>query len=169
MDHYELLAILPGTYSEEEIGPVRTKVSDAVKKHGGAITVENALGLRKLAYPVKHQRQGFYHLIEFNAEPAALAALNAALNLDADVLRHLIICKREKTEEDIVREQAMAERMKAKHAERMAETAAAHAVQEEKAKTAEQPKEEKPKEASVSLEDLDKKLDEILDNPDIKL
>lgn len=166
MEHYELLAILPDTFSEEEIKAIRSAMSGHITKHGGAITIENTLGLRKLAYPVKHRRQGFYVLIEFNAEPSALQPMNAALQLDTNILRHLIISKREKTEEDLAREQAMTERMKAKHAERLAKTEAAKEEKTKEAQPAEQKKKEEP---TVSLEDLDKKLDEILDNPDMKL
>src|SRR3989344_1612233 len=93
MNHYEILYLLPATYAEEELMPVKEKIKDIIKRRGGRITAEDSLGKRKLAYPVKKFRQGYYLLYEFEIEPQALSALNNDLKLTNEILRHTIVAK----------------------------------------------------------------------------
>lgn len=48
-------------------------------------------GRRKLVYPIKKQDQAFYTTVVFEADPAAIAPLNRALQLNNAVLRALVV------------------------------------------------------------------------------
>lgn len=142
MKHYELLYIIPGRYTEEEMEGIAVKVSELVKKHGGEITVTDNLGQKKLSYPIANVQTGNYLVIEFNAEPERIKELDGELKLTPEVLRYQVAQKRVKTQAEIDKEKARQERM-------------AEKSEEAKVKAEPAPK--------VSIEELDKKLGEILE------
>ena len=45
-------------------------------------------GKRRLAYPVRHRNEGYYVVIQAQAEPAALSELDRSLTLTDEVIRH---------------------------------------------------------------------------------
>ena len=105
-----------------------------------------------MAYPIKHIHQGHYVLVEFDMKKEHIKGLDRALRLTTEVLRHMIVTKRVKTEAELIKEEKLKERLlKAKEKEF-----------EEKKEEKKEVKVEKP-DTKVSIEELDKKLDEILD------
>ena len=56
----------------------------------------NLWGKRKLAYEVKHQKEGSYVLQDFQIGPDRIPELEAALKITEEVLRHLIVRKPER-------------------------------------------------------------------------
>jgi small subunit ribosomal protein S6 len=140
--HYELLYLVPATYTDDELLPVKEKVKDLLKKFGGEITMEDSLGKKKLAYPIKKNFQGYYLLYEFDLEGSKLAELNKNLGMTNELLRHTIVTKNFKTPTIAQITEARAEK--------------------EESKAAEEKKEESKKD-KIKLEDLDQRLDEILE------
>jgi len=70
---------------------------DAVKKiyekNNASITKEEDMQERALAYPVKKQDRGHYHLIEADIEPASIIAMEKDLKLNKDLLKYLFVVK----------------------------------------------------------------------------
>jgi len=153
IEHYELLYIVPITYTAEELKPIIEKVSSLIKEQDGKITKDGDLGKLKFAYPIKHQSHGYYQLFEFDLPKENLQKLNNALSLTNEILRFLIVKKKIKTEKEIKKEKDLQDKL-AKKKEKEIEK-----IKKEKKEAEEKPKKEKDK---VSLEELDKKLDEIL-------
>jgi len=141
-NHYELLYLVPAKFTDEEIEQAKNLVKELITKHGGNITLEDSLGKKKLAYPIKKILQGAYLLIEFDIEGENLKKFNEDLRLEPKILRHQVIKKAISTPSfvDITKELIDAEPAK---------------VEKEEKKV-----EDKKK---VKIEDLDKKLDEILE------
>ena len=50
---------------------------------------EEDWGLKKLAYPIQKKTTGFYHLIEFKADPAFIAKLEVQYRRDERIIRFL--------------------------------------------------------------------------------
>ena len=48
-------------------------------------------GRRTFAYELQHKREGYYVVIEFTAEPPAVADMERVLVLADEVLRHKVI------------------------------------------------------------------------------
>jgi len=46
---------------------------------------------RKLAYPIKHEKVGYYCLVNFEAEGKKIEEIDEYLRLNAHVLRHIIL------------------------------------------------------------------------------
>lgn len=145
VNNYELLYILPTKYTEEELVPIKESIKKLITSAGGQITLEDNLGKKKFAYPIKKARQGYYLLYEFKLEGLGLKKLDNDLKLNAETLRHLITRKEAKSSSMI---QLAKNRAKAEQEKNIKD------IQETK---------EKDKD-KIKLEDLDKKLDEILDS-----
>jgi small subunit ribosomal protein S6 len=154
---YEIVCLIANKYSEEEVAPIIGAIAKLVQDNGGTVIAEENWGKRKLAYPIKHFFHAYYHLIECVLPKSAAQKIDNLLRLDEQLLRHLIVQKRVKTDAEIARERAAQERI-AKEQEK----AAASAENAVKTKTAtESAHKEKP---AVDMAALDAKLDKILDD-----
>ncbi|TAK04264.1 30S ribosomal protein S6 [Patescibacteria group bacterium] len=163
MKFYEFLYILPSKYAENEIDPVVKAVTEMTQKAGAEVVKTTVLGRLKLAYAIEGSRYGTYVLTYFNAEPAALQALDRALSLSDEVLRHTILSAKAGDESKKVELSAyvapLSEEAREERApdRRPAPPRAAAPVSAVAAAV-------KPAEPAMSIEELDKKLDEILDS-----
>lgn len=156
---YELMVIIPATISDEELPSNLSKVTELLANRGMKITKEDDLGKRKLAFPIKHVRQGFYHVFALEGPRSSIKELDKSLILTPEVLRHLITVRTVRTAEQLAAQTALRERIQAKRvaaeeravADRHKKDAEQQAVRAAAAPTRE-----------VSKEELDKKLEELL-------
>ncbi len=92
MLEYELMYIVPASFTDEEAGKAEQTVAGMLTKVGATPTNTTRVGKLRLAYPIARQTHGHYVLVRFTAETSALAELNNLLRLSPDtVLRHLIL------------------------------------------------------------------------------
>jgi len=150
--HYELLYLISNKYSEDEVKPIVEKVHSLIAASQGTITSKEDLGKKRLAYPIKGFRYGYYSLAEFDMAGINLAVLDRALRMMNEILRHQIVVKSIQTAEQIAKDKKIAEKIAEKN------------LKEEKA--AEEKIKEQDKE-KVDLKDLDEKLDKILETDDL--
>ena len=78
--HYELLYLIPNTYTDTEVEGITQKVTDRIAKTT-TITLNKNLGKKRLAYPIKRMTHGNYVVVEFDADPSAFPTLNHDLRL----------------------------------------------------------------------------------------
>ena len=90
MNEYDGLFIIKPELKEEDAKNVFKAIGDSITKAGGSVKKEDLWGKRMLAYPVKKSREGYYYKVEFSAPPAAIAKMDAAYKLNADILRTMI-------------------------------------------------------------------------------
>ncbi|MCX6743573.1 MAG: 30S ribosomal protein S6, partial [Candidatus Parcubacteria bacterium] len=109
-EHYELLYIVPMSYTADELKPIVEKVAALIKENDGTITKDDNLGKQKLSFPIKHNSHGYYLLYEFDLPKANLQKLNRVLSLNHEVLRFIIVKKKVKTEAEITQEKALQEK-----------------------------------------------------------
>jgi small subunit ribosomal protein S6 len=93
---YEVLYIVRADLDEEKVQDAVKRVNTLIERSGGTIERTNLWGKRKLAYEVKHQKEGSYVLQDFQFDPSRVPELEAALKITEEVLRHLIVRKPEK-------------------------------------------------------------------------
>ncbi len=86
---YETVFIMTPVLSEEQMKEAVSKFQDYLKKQGAEIVYEDQWGLRKMAYPIQKKSTGFYHLIEFKADPQLVKDLELQLKRDERVIRFL--------------------------------------------------------------------------------
>lgn len=90
-NRYETVFILTPVLSEDQTKEAVTKFKDLLKKGRGKIRHEESWGMRKLAYPIQKKSSGFYHLIEFESEPAFIDKLETEYRRDERVIRFLTV------------------------------------------------------------------------------
>ncbi len=150
MSHYELTYIISAALAETEYPNIQKQVNELISgKLKGAVSRESILGRKKLAYPIKKEKHGYYVTVEFDLDPASVKELDRLLMLNNSLLRHLIVTKKVLTPEQ--------EEVKAG---KLAKIKARKQLKQEKLKPVSKPAEKKaPK---ISLDKLDEKLDELL-------
>src|SRR2546430_11426304 len=96
MRDYEVLYIVRADLEDDKVQDAVKRVNTLIERSGGAIEQTNLWGKRKLAYEVKHQKEGSYVLQDFQLDPNRVPELEASLKITEEVLRHLIVRKPEK-------------------------------------------------------------------------
>ena len=89
-NNYEGIFIVKPDLKEEDAKNVFKAIAEQVTKQTGAVKKEEIWGKRPLAYPVKKRKEGYYYKLDFTAPSAAVAKLEAAYKLNADILRTMI-------------------------------------------------------------------------------
>ena len=92
---YELLYIIPTSFTDDEVGGVETKVAALITKVGGTVESTQRLGKLRFAYEIKAQRHGHYVLVMFTADPSAVAKLDELLRITPEVLRSIVLSAEE--------------------------------------------------------------------------
>jgi len=150
--HYEILFIIPNKFTEDEAKTVMSKIEKVITDNEGVITHQAYWGKKKLAYEIKRNAYGYYGLLEFDLEGKLLAKIDQALRLSTEVLRHQIVVKKTKSNEEIAKDEKIRAKIDSKKAE-------AEKKQAEKTKEASAPAK---KDKRVDLKDLDEKLEDII-------
>ena len=65
----------------------------SIQKQGGTVEKINEWGRRKLAYPIKKKRDGYYALFDFKLGPDKVALLQGQCRLNEQLLKYMIIRK----------------------------------------------------------------------------
>lgn len=91
LNQYEVVFICTPVLSEEQVRETVEKFQGIVTETGGEIVNVENWGLKKLAYPIQKKSTGFYHLVEFNADPAIITKFETELRRDERVMRFLTV------------------------------------------------------------------------------
>ncbi len=87
---YELLYIVPGQFTDEEIVPIMEQIATILTETGAEVGRHENLGRIKMAYQIKKIRNGSYVLAYFTAEPAIITEIDRRFRLTDEILRHII-------------------------------------------------------------------------------
>jgi len=91
MKNYELVLIFAPSLEEGTINEELTKITSLIEKSKGNIVKTDTWGVKKLAYPIKHQENGFYVIVYFNSGTEILTELDRVNKINDKILRHLIV------------------------------------------------------------------------------
>ena len=91
MNNYETVFILNPVLSDDQMKDAVGKFESILTSNGAEIVNKELWGLKKLAYPIQHKSTGFYNLIEFKADPSAIAALEVEYKRDERIMRFLTV------------------------------------------------------------------------------
>lgn len=91
MRPYEVMIILDAGLEDDVIRSTVDRAVELVRSRGGNPGRVDRWGKRRFAYELKHKHEGYYVLLEMNAEPAVVAELDRMLFLADEVLRHKVI------------------------------------------------------------------------------
>ena len=88
---YEITFVMSTVLDEEGQASTLERVNQLILSGGGSLTEVHAWGRRHLAYPIEHQRDGFFVTTRFSMPTLALGSLDNDLRLNESILRHLIV------------------------------------------------------------------------------
>ena len=94
MKSYELTYVISARVSAEEMAAAIKNIEGFIQEKEGVIITSHKTTAQALAYPIKKQSSGYYVTTVFQAAEDAIKPLNAKLELEKDVLRHLILIKK---------------------------------------------------------------------------
>ena len=95
MTNYELMFIINPTLEDEKKDAIVESVKEIIGAEGTVGNVD-VWGLRKLAYPIQKMNEGYYVVVEFQANPSLPKELDRRLKNNENVMRHMIVNKDEK-------------------------------------------------------------------------
>jgi small subunit ribosomal protein S6 len=90
MTKYEMLYILDAALTDEVKDGIIAKVEDLVNKNGGAVEKTERWGVKKLQYPINYKSEGFYVLMQFEAESSFVEELKRVIGITDGIIRRLI-------------------------------------------------------------------------------
>ena len=93
MRKYEVMLILPADADEGVVAGVTDRIRQTLSERGGEIASTTPWGRRRLAYPIAHLSEGFYVIVEADADPAAVKELDRVLTLSDDVIRFKVVVR----------------------------------------------------------------------------
>ena len=90
MKKYEVMFIV-NIANEEVIQTAVKLVQDTITRIGGTVVKVDEWGRRHLAYEVKHQNEGYYVVVDFEADPAQITELDRIIKIHEEIIRHIIV------------------------------------------------------------------------------
>lgn len=92
MRKYECVYIISPTLEEEQVKAMVERFNNLVSQNGELESTEE-WGKKKLAYEVQDQKEGYYVLMNFSANPDFPAELERNFKITEEVLKYLIVSK----------------------------------------------------------------------------
>jgi len=89
MRSYEFTAVF--RVKEDNYATGLKDVKSIFEKNGVTTKSEEDMGDRLLAYPVKKEERGHYHLFNIDADPAGILKIEDALKLQTSILKYLFV------------------------------------------------------------------------------
>ena len=88
---YEVLLLLDPDLAEERQEEIIKRVRELAEAGGGTWVGHDTWGRRRLAYEIGKKTEGFYHLLNLDAEPATLDEISRILKITDGVMRHMAV------------------------------------------------------------------------------
>lgn len=93
MKDYELLYIIDATLADEKKDEIIEKVKAIVTNNGGEASDPEKWGVKKYAYAINFQNEGYYVLMNFKANSSVPQILESQLLITDGVVRHMVVAK----------------------------------------------------------------------------
>jgi len=88
------MTIYKNDLGEEGAMGLSKKVQELIASMGAKMLENTFWGRRKFAFEIKHDTEGFYDVVVFEAESSVIIKLKAKLNLLSGLVRYLITAQK---------------------------------------------------------------------------
>ena len=88
---YEGMFILSATLSEEARGKALERVLAEITSRNGEVQKIHEQGRSKLAYEIEGHREGYYYVVYFSVNPAAIGDMRREYHLNEDLIRFMML------------------------------------------------------------------------------
>lgn len=92
MRNYELTVILQSNAKTEES---KNTVKETLSKHGITIKEDLSWGVKRLAYPIREQKDGFYMHLVVEANAKSINEIAADFHVNREILRHMAVVRQD--------------------------------------------------------------------------
>ncbi len=89
--HYESVVIINAALEDDKVEEVIKKIEKTLANGEAEITDVERWGRKRLAYPIRKAKTGYYLVIRFLAEPSFIAKLERFYRLEEQIFRSLIV------------------------------------------------------------------------------
>jgi small subunit ribosomal protein S6 len=100
LNQYETILIIDPNVESEDIERIMEDVQNLISGSGGQVIKVDKWGKKKLAYEVKGNRDGYYGLINFEAEPQFIQRLGRYYGLTEQVIKYMTVRPEESSESE---------------------------------------------------------------------
>jgi len=90
-DFYESAVLINAVLEDSQIESLINRIKEFIINNGGQITDFENWGRKRLAYPIKKSKIGYYAIFRFIAPTNVIAKIERFYNLDENILRYLTI------------------------------------------------------------------------------
>ena len=90
MNKYESVVIIDPAVEEDKVKELSQKFTDIINNDGKVEKVED-LGKKKLAYELKKNKEGYYVVINFDANPNLISELERNYRIMDEVIKFITI------------------------------------------------------------------------------
>ena len=94
MNKYESVIIINPNLEEEAIKSLIEKISNLINTDGKVSSVEE-VGKKKLAYEIKKNKEGFYVVFKFEANPELITELERVYRITDEVIKFIVVNEEE--------------------------------------------------------------------------
>ncbi len=89
--HYESVVLINAALEDDQIEATISHVRETISTNGGEIVDVEKWGRKRLAYPIKKSKTGYYLVVRFLASPSIITTLERSFRLDETIVRYLTI------------------------------------------------------------------------------
>ena len=104
MRRYETIFIIRPTVAEDEITEIIEKVNSIIEGDGGTFIRVDKWGLKKLAYLIKKESQGYYVYVDYAGMPASVKEMERIFRIDDRILKYLTVKLADSCDPDAAKE-----------------------------------------------------------------
>lgn len=91
MRRYELTYIVHPQVDQAGLEAVIADVKNLIEANGGVVHKVEPWGLRRLAYPIRKVREGYYVLMDIGLDGSKVAEVEQRLKLREPIMRYLFV------------------------------------------------------------------------------
>ena len=88
---YESAVLINAALDDQQIESILTRIKDVITNNGGEIRELDNWGRKRLAYPVKKSKIGYYAIYRFEAPSDMIAKLERIYSLEEQILRYVTL------------------------------------------------------------------------------
>ena len=88
---YEAMFIFKPGVSDQDLAQSAAKVEEPIQKLGGRVESSKGWGRRRLAFRIRKQSEGHYHVVRFEAPTDGVVELGRLFRLNESILRFVIL------------------------------------------------------------------------------
>ena len=92
MNQYEMVLILKAGLEEDERNQMLDRLKDAINQNGTVGEIDD-WGTRKLAYEINYNKDGYYYVLNYEADPSVVAEVERRARILDQILRYLTVKK----------------------------------------------------------------------------